>query len=60
MVLSKVMAIVLHKIGVDSIYLDPAVPEIFHFKHRVGVSLIVIFIGNLDVDNIGDTTLGLS
>ena len=57
---SKVMAIVLHKIGVDSIYLDPAVPEIFHFKHRVGVSLIVIFIGNLDVDNIGYSIVDLS
>ena len=36
-------------IGVDSTLLDPAVPEIFYFKHDVGASLIKILIGNPDV-----------
>ena len=50
----EVRAIGLHEIGANSIFLDPAVPEIFYFKHDVEASLIVIFIGNPDVDNIGD------
>ena len=46
------MAIVLNKIGVDSTLLDPAVPEIFYFKHDEEASKILIFIGNPHVDNI--------
>ena len=53
----KVRAIVLNYIGVGSILLDPAVPEIFYFKHDIAASLIIFFIGNPDVDNIGDATL---
>ena len=34
----KVKGIVLNKIGVDSILLDLAVPEIFDFKHDEGAS----------------------
>ena len=49
---SKVRPIVLLEIGVHSILLDPAVTEIFYFK-RCGL-LILIFIGNPNVDNIGD------
>ena len=40
---SKVSAIVLQYIGVDSIHIDPAVPAIFYFKHHVGAYLIKIF-----------------
>ena len=56
----EVWTIVINLIGVDSMILDPAVPKIFYFKHDVGASLIIVFIGNLDVDNIGDTILVLS
>ena len=49
MKLSKNRAIVLYWIGIDSILLDLAVPDIFCFKHHVGASLIIIFIGNPDV-----------
>ena len=45
------MTIVLNKIDVDSILLDPAVSEIIHFKYGVVASLIIIFNSNLDVDN---------
>ena len=34
---AKVMAIVLDWISVDSIVFDPVVPEIFYFKHHVGL-----------------------
>ena len=47
--LSKVRAIVLDLIGVDSILFDQAVSEIFYFKDDVGASLIKIFVGNPDV-----------
>ena len=55
----KNWAIVLDQIVVDSILLDPAVSEIFCFKHDVGASLIIIFVGNPDVGNIGDAILVL-
>ena len=51
MMVSKFRPIVLGYIHVDFILLDPAVPEIFHFKHDVGSFLILIFVGNPDVDN---------
>ena len=35
---SKVRAIVLDYIGINSIALDPAIPEIFYFKHDVRAS----------------------
>ena len=53
-------AIVLHKIGVDFILLEPVVSEIFYFKHDVGASLIIIFICNPDVHNIGNTIIVLT
>ena len=56
---SKVMATALDYIGIDFILLDPAVPEILYFKHDLGASLIIIFIGNPHVDNLGDATLAL-
>ena len=43
---SKVRAIVLDQIGVDSIYLGPAVTVIFDFEHDVGATLIIILIDN--------------
>ena len=46
---SKVTPIAQDWIKVDSILLDPAVPEIFHFKHDVDASNVIIFIGNADV-----------
>ena len=49
MEISKVRPIVLGWIGVNSILLGPAVSEIFYFKHDVGASPIIIFIGNPDV-----------
>ena len=59
MVESNIRAVVseirLH--GVNFILLDPAVPEIFYFKHDIGDSIIIIFIGNPDVDNFGDAIL---
>ena len=58
--LTKVRPILLNCLGVDFILLDPAVPEIFYFKHDVGTSLIIIFIGNPDVENIRDAILVLS
>ena len=39
----KVRRIVLDEIGVDSIFLDPAVPAIFYFKHDVGASNVINF-----------------
>ena len=60
MAVSKVTAIVLNKIGVDSILLDPAVSEIFYFKHDAEASKILMFIGNLHVDNISNIILVLS
>ena len=47
-------------VGVDFVFLDPAFPEIFYFKHDVGASLIISFIGNPDVDNIRDAMAVLS
>ena len=47
--LSDCSAVVLDQVDVDSIFLDPAVPDIFYIKHHVGASLIIIFIGNPDV-----------
>ena len=47
--LFKVTAITLDWIGVDSILLDPAVLKIFYFKHDVGASIFLIFIGNPEV-----------
>ena len=38
-------------------HLDPAVLEIIYFKHDVGASPIIVFIGNPDVDNIHDVVL---
>ena len=49
---SKVRAVILDKIGVDSILLDPAVPEIFYFKHHVGASPIIILVGSPNANNI--------
>ena len=46
---SKVKAIVLNKIGVDSILLDPAVHEIFDFKYDEGPLPFINFIGNPDI-----------
>ena len=39
---------------------DPAVPRIFYFKYHVGACLIIISIGNPDVDNMDDVILILS
>ena len=50
----KLRRIVLDSIGVESIRYDPAVPEIFHFKHNVGASNVIIFIDNPDVDSVSD------
>ena len=36
--------------------LDLTIPEIFYFKYDTRASMILMFIGNIDVDNIGDTT----
>ena len=44
-------------IGVDSIFFDPVVPMIFYFKRDVEASLIIICIGESDVDNIDDAIL---
>ena len=41
---------VLDHIAADSILLHPVYPEIFYFKHGVESSLIIIFIGNPDVE----------
>ena len=38
-------------------HLDPAVVEIIYFKHDVGASPIIVFIGNPDVDIIRDVVL---
>ena len=38
-------------------HLDPAVLEIIYFKHDVGASPIMVFIGNPDIDNIRDVVL---
>ena len=53
----KVWAIVLYYFGIVSILLDPAVPEILYLKHHIRASLIIIVVGNPDVDNIGDAIL---
>ena len=42
------------------ILLDPAVPEIFYFKHGIAAFRIIIYIGNPHVDNIIDAILALS
>ena len=47
--LSKVRAIGLDQIGVDSVLFAPAVPTIFDFKRHVEDALIRIVIGNSDV-----------
>ena len=36
---------------------DPVASEIFYFKHDVRSSLIIIFVGNPDFDNIGSEIL---
>ena len=56
----KVRPIVLDYIGNNFILLDPAVPEVFYFKLNIGAFLNLIFIGNPDVDNIGDAILVIS
>ena len=56
---AKVRAIILDLIGVDSILLDPAIPEVLYFKHDSFVSQIIIFIGSSGVDNIANTILVL-
>ena len=58
--ITKVRQIVLDSISVEFFLLNPAVPEIFYFKHDEGASLIIIFIGNPNVDNICDAFLVLS
>ena len=59
--ISKVRVIVLNRnwVRVGSIFLNLAVPEIFCFKHDVVASLIIIFIDNPDVDDIGDAIVVL-
>ena len=52
----KVKRIVLDWIGVDFILSDQAVPEIFHFKHDVDASIVIIFIGNFDVNSLKATS----
>ena len=52
MAVFKVRSIANDYIGVDAILFDPAVPEIFYFKHDVGASIVIIFIGNRDVDSL--------
>ena len=47
-----VKQIVLDYIGIDSILFDPAVSDIFYFKHDAGASSVIIFIGNPDVDSL--------
>ena len=56
----KVRTIALDYFGVDSILFDLAVPEIFYFKQYVKASLVVIFVGNPNVDNTGDAISVLS
>ena len=53
----KLSAIALDYTGIDSILLDPVIPEMSCFKHDEGASLTQIIIGNPDADNsfIGDT-----
>ena len=41
-----------HYIDVDSILFDPAASEIFYFKHDVGASNVIIFIGSPDVNSL--------
>ena len=48
---SKVRVIVLDWKGVDWIILDPPIPEIFYSSNHVGTSVIMLIIGNPDVDN---------
>ena len=54
----KVRPIILNQIGIASVLLDWAIPEIFSFKHHIEASLIII--GTPNVDNIGDAILVLS
>ena len=44
---------------VNFIFLDPAVPAIFHFKHDVEAFLTIIFIANPDVDYISNAIVVL-
>ena len=37
------------KAGIDSLLFDPAIPEIFYFKHSVGACGVIIFIDNPDI-----------
>ena len=46
MVVTKIRPIECDLIGIDSILLDPAVPEISYFKHDVVASNVIIFTGN--------------
>ena len=52
MAVFKVRPITNDYIGADTIFFDPAVSEIFYFKHDVEVSIVIIFIGNPDVDSL--------
>ena len=45
----NIRQIVLDYIVIDTTLFDPAVSEIFYFKHDVGASNNTIFIGNPDV-----------
>ena len=58
MAVYKVGAILLDY--VDSILFGPVIPEICYFKHDVGISLIIIFVGSPAVYNIGEAILLLS
>ena len=40
----KVKQIVSDWIGVDFIVFDPAVPEVFYFKHEPGISFMLYFL----------------
>ena len=44
----------LYCISIDSILLDETAPEIFYCKYNIEASMILIFISNPDVDNIGN------
>ena len=48
--LFDVRRIILDQISIDSIFYDPAISEIFYFKHNVEASNVIVFIGNPDVD----------
>ena len=55
----KVEAEAIQKIAAStSLFLtQPIQRMIFYFKYNVGASLIIIFVGNPDVDNFGDAIL---